>query len=330
MKNLNKNTLSLVGFITLINLFTASVYSQDAQLSQFHAAPMMFNPAKTGVLKYTDMRISGVYRTQWSSISTSINTFQLSYDKEVGERFGIGGVLINTNSSAILNNTSFLFSSAYKIADPSQKNYQLSVGAQIGIVYKTIQLDELVYDAQFDGFVFDPELPTREAPINRDRLMFDSNIGVSFVSTDRSKKINPYADLAVFHLNMPKESFLDEEESRLPIRWVTVLGARVEMSRKFYIDPSVLLMKQRSSEQILASLIGTYELQGTPYHLMGGFGYRSQDAAIIYLGVRHNSNIFRLSYDINTSDLSQYTQNMGALEFSVIYRPGRRTSRVIY
>lgn len=320
----------VITLAALAFLFAQKNQAQDAQLSQYQAAPILFNPANTGMLKFTDMRVAALYRSQWSSLATSINTFGVSFDMGAGDRFGFGGAFVNTDAANVINTTSFMASGAYQITDPNQTKYILSTGIQIGILYKRINTNGLIFDAQFDGFIFDRELPSRESFDRTSRFMIDANVGFSYKSTDRTKKINPFADLAVFHLTMPNESFIGEQESRLPMRWMANVGARIEVNRSFLIDPSVIYMRQREANQFLATAIGYYEIEGTAYQAIGGLGYRTSDAVIIHAGIRHNSNIFRISYDINTSELSDYSQNRGALEFSVIYRPGRRTSRAIY
>ena len=320
----------IITLAALAFLFAQKNQAQDAQLSQYQAAPILFNPANTGMLKFTDMRVAALYRSQWSSLATSINTFGVSFDMSAGDRFGFGGAFVNTDAANVINTTSFMASGAYQITDPNQTKYILSTGIQIGILYKRINTNGLIFDAQFDGFIFDRELPSRESFDRTSRFMIDANVGFSYKSTDRTKKINPFADLAVFHLTMPNESFIGDQESRLPMRWVANVGARIEVNRSFLIDPSVIYMRQREANQFLATAIGYYEIEGTAYQAIGGLGYRTSDAVIIHAGIRHNSNIFRISYDINTSELSDYSQNRGALEFSVIYRPGRRTSRAIY
>jgi len=320
----------IITLAALAFLFAQKNQAQDAQLSQYQAAPILFNPANTGMLKFTDMRVAALYRSQWSSLATSINTFGVSFDMGAGDRFGFGGAFVNTDAANVINTTSFMASGAYQITDPNQTKYILSTGIQIGILYKRINTNGLIFDAQFDGFIFDRELPSRESFDRTSRFMIDANVGFSYKSTDRTKKINPFADLAVFHLTMPNESFIGEQESRLPMRWMANVGARIEVNRSFLIDPSVIYMRQREANQFLATAIGYYEIEGTAYQAIGGLGYRTSDAVIIHAGIRHNSNIFRISYDINTSELSDYSQNRGALEFSVIYRPGRRTSRAIY
>ena len=319
----------IITLAALALLFSQKANAQDAQLSQYHAAPILFNPANTGMLKFTDMRVAALYRSQWASLSTSINTFGVSFDMQSNKRFGLGGYYLNTDAGNVINTSNFMASGAYQITDPNQTKYILSAGVQLGILYKRINTNDLIFDAQFDGFIFDGDLPTMESFDRTTRFMIDANLGMSYKSTDRTKRINPFADLAVFHVTMPNEAFIGEEKSRLPIRWMGNIGARIEVNRGFLVSPSVIYQRQRESNQFLVNVMGKYELDGA-YQAIGGLGYRTSDAVIIHAGIRHNANIFRISYDINISQLSAYSQNRGALEFTVIYRPGRRTSRAIY
>lgn len=326
MKNLIKYLLSAI----VVLCFLSTGKTQDAQISQYDASPVMFNPANTGMLKFTDLRIAALYRSQWSSLATSFNTFAASFDMAANDRFGVGGVFINTDEANVITTSNFLFSGAYQVSDPNQTKYILSAGVQVGVMYKRVNTNGLIFDSQFDGYNFDGTLPSQEAFDRTSRLMLDANIGISYKSTDRRKKINPNADLAVFHVTAPDESFIGEEKSKLPLRWMGSVGARIEINRQLMLDPSVIYQRQREAQQFLINAIVNYTFQSTPYQVIGGLGYRTSDAVIIHAGIRHNANIFRISYDINTSSLSDYSKNRGALEFTVIYRPGRRTSRAIY
>lgn len=330
MKNAQKflSWMALGIFMILGSVNQAT--AQDAQVSQPDAAPIMFNPANTGMLKYTDLRIAALYRSQWSSLSTSFNTFAGSFDMAINDRMGVGAVFVNTDEANVISSTNFLLSGAYQITDPNQTKYIISTGVQLGVLFKRINTNGLIFDSQFYETNFDESLPSGEAFDKTARVMLDANIGFSYKSTDRKKKINPLADVAVFHITSPNEAFIGEKESKLPMRWMANVGARIELSQQFLLDPSVTYQRQREAEQFLINAIGNYEVSGTPYQVILGLGYRTNDAAIVHAGVRHNANIFRISYDINTSPLSDYSKNRGALEFTVIYRPGRRTSRAIY
>jgi len=326
MKNLIKYLLTAIVILCFLN----EGDSQDAQISQYDASPIMFNPANTGMLKFTDLRIAALYRSQWSSIATSFNTFAASFDMAANDRFGVGAVFVNTDEANVISSSNFLLSGAYQISDPNQTKYVLSAGVQMGFLYKRINPNGLIFDSQFDGYNFDGSLPSGESFVRTTRFMLDANVGISYKSTDRRKRINPNADFAVFHVTAPDESFIGEEKSKLPLRWMGSIGARIEINRQLALDPAVIYQRQREAQQFLINAIASYSFQSTPYQFIGGLGYRTGDAAIIYAGIRHNANIFRISYDINTSALSDYSKNRGALEFTVIYRPGRRTSRAIY
>lgn len=304
--------------------------TQDSQISQPDAAEILFNPANTGMLKYTDLRISALYRSQWSSLSTSFNTFTMAFDMAYDERWGFGAVFINSDEANVLSSSGFLISGGYQVSDPAQTKFLLTAGVQLGVIYKRVNTDHMIFDSQFDGYNFDSAIPSMEHFDKHSRWMPDANIGMSYKSTDRNKKINPFADFAVFHITSPNEAFVGEKKSKLPVKWMGNLGARVSLDRELYIEPSVTYWKQREATQFLINTMAFYEVRGTPYQILGGLGYRTSDAVIAHAGLRHNANIFRISYDVNVSGLSTYTNNRGALEFSVIYRPGRRTSRSIY
>lgn len=310
--------------------FSTKSSAQDAQLSQAQSSPVMFNPANTGMLNFTDMRITAMYRSQWTSLATSFNTFAMSFDMAASDRMGIGAVFVNTDEANVLGSSNFLVSGAYQITDPNQTKYMITTGAQLGVLYKRVNANGMIFDSQWDGENFDNDIASGEQFTRTSRFMVDANIGIAYKSTDRTKKLNPYADFALFHATTPDESFIGEVKSKLPIRLMGNVGARIEVNRDFLIDPSVTWMRQRESQQFLVNAMAHYSIAGTPYQVLGGLGYRTEDAAIITAGVRHNANIFSISYDVNTSKLSDYSKNRGALEFSVIYRPGRRSSRAIY
>ncbi len=328
-KNLKIIPTLLIGLVTTFTL-SQKISAQDAQISQFDAAPVMFNPANTGMLKFTDMRIAALYRSQWSSLSTSFNTFVMSFDMAASDRMGVGAVFVNTDEANIINTSNFLISGAYQVTDPNQTKYMITTGVQLGLLYKRVNTNGMIFDSQFDGRNFDGDLPSMETFTKTSRFMLDANIGVSYKSTDRTKKVNPFADAAVFHITTPNESFIGEKESKLPMRVMGNAGARIEINREFLVEPSLIYNMQRKSSQFQPNIMAYYSVSGTPYQVLGGVSYRTEDAVIIHAGVRHNSNIFRISYDVNTSGLSQYSNNRGALEFTVIYRPGRRSSRAIY
>ena len=108
----------------------SSIHAQDAQFSQLENLPLLTNPATTGLFTSNDINLGAVYRNQWSSLSSSINSFALSFDlPPIIERWGIGAYLKNTDEIGIINTFSFLASGSYIISNPSNnKDYINSAG----------------------------------------------------------------------------------------------------------------------------------------------------------------------------------------------------------
>jgi type IX secretion system PorP/SprF family membrane protein len=302
----------------------SSLHAQDAQFSQLENLPLLTNPATTGLFTNNDINLGAVYRNQWSSLSSSINSFALSFDlPPFRDRWGVGAYLKNTDEIGIINTFSFIVSGSYIISDPkNNKNYVLSAGLQLGFIYKRINIDNMTFDQQYEAGNFNPDIASGETFIRQNTMMPDANIGFYYRNTNSQKHFRPYGGFSVFHLTYPKEQFLDGVIDHLPLRYFFELGATYEINESTSIVPVVYYQKQREFQQVLINVLGYYNINDTPYKVIAGFGYRYQDAVIMHLGFQHGLNIFRFSYDFNVSDLKTYTKNRGAMEFSLIYRAG--------
>src|ERR1051326_2108552 len=143
-------------------------FAQDFHLSQFDAAPHYFNPALTGVYFDTkaDYKIYSDYRTQWRAIGIKpFSTYYLAYDMP-WKQYGFGGYLIhNRNGVGGLNTINFMPSAAYKITNETNSPHNLSVGAQLGIIYRSFDPNRFTYDSQFttnDPTGFDQNISSGE------------------------------------------------------------------------------------------------------------------------------------------------------------------------
>src|ERR1035437_760607 len=76
-------------FLTLLLLAgnLSMVIAQDPHFSQFFDAPLLRNPALAGIFD-GDVRVQGVYRNQWSSVTTPYVTGSLN--AEYKQPFGKG------------------------------------------------------------------------------------------------------------------------------------------------------------------------------------------------------------------------------------------------
>ncbi len=301
-----------------ITLFGAgATRAQDAQLSQYDAAAVLLNPALTGMFENSDFRVSSNLRSQWNSLASNFLTTAFAVDMSMDRQFGFGAYLNNYNMANVMNNFQAGVAGAYNVS--SSKNYTLSAGVNLGLIYKKVNDSKLVWDAQYDRDHFDSDLPTGEAFQKKGRMMLDLGAGVAYRSTNRNKTINPFGNFALFHVTTPDESIFREEKSDLPIRYSVNAGAYVTVAEGVDIIPQGLYMRQGPDQTIQAGLLGQVALMGGVYGVVAGCSYRLDDAIIAQVGIKHGNNMYRFSYDINTSPLRTYTNNNGAFEFSIVY-----------
>jgi type IX secretion system PorP/SprF family membrane protein len=301
-----------------------SVQAQDPHFSQYDASPMVLNPATTGIFPGDEMRIGVNYRSQWGVLSSNIATTAVAFDMALTDRWGVGGVLVNHDLANVINSFGFVGSGSYTITEPTNKEFILSTGLQLGFIYKRTNNDELIFDSQYDGANFDNSLPTGETYLQMNRFMLDINWGFAYRMIDKTKTVKPYGGFSVFHLNLPNESLLSNEKSALPLRHVLTGGAVITPDDKWLIDPSFLVMKQRKATEINVGALAYYKLNDSFYEVLGGAYYRVGDALILHGGLKHNRNTYRVSYDLNTSPLKEFSNRRGGIEFSVVYYGRKR------
>jgi type IX secretion system PorP/SprF family membrane protein len=297
---------------------SSAAMAQDTQLSQFETAPVMLNPALTGMFENADFRMTSNVRSQWNSLSSSFLTTGFAYDLQMQQRFGAGLYMSNYNQAGIVNTFQMGTSGAYNVSGKNA-HHTLSVGVHLGLVYKKVNNQQLLWDSQYDDGYFNSDLPSGEILQKGARFMPDVSAGVAYRSTNGRKRVNPYGNFALFHVTTPNEAILQAAPSDLPIRYMVNGGARVEIMDGTYLIPMGLYMRQGNDQLINAGMLAEVGIMGTTYSAVAGCSYRVNDAIIAQVGLKHNNAAFRFSYDINVSTLQAYTRKNGAFEFSILY-----------
>ena len=322
-KHLCKSVYVIIIFLFAIVLKASS---QDAHFSQYDASPIVLNPALTGMFKDGDFRVSSQYRNQWGAIASNLTTTTLSFDLPLQKRWGVGGYILNSDEARYFNVFNFLLSGAYEITTPDQDKHKLTVGLQFGIICKNTKDYKLVFDNQYYDGNFDPDLPNSENLEQNNLLMPEVNYGILYATIEKGKTINPYGGFSIFHITSPKESFYRLDDFRLPRKYVLHGGAFIKITDKIKLDPKFLLMRQTNATEINVGLRGYYQLPNSDITLIGGAFYRVKDAVIPVIGINYKNFIYKMSYDINTSSLKEYSRGRGGLEFSLVFFNGMRTS----
>lgn len=311
-------------FTIILAVATTDVlYAQDFHLSQYDAAPMYFNPAETGVFtgllsEKSDYRFSATYRSQWRMLTNKpFTTANLAFDMPY-KRFGIGGFLLN-NKSGIgnFNTLHFLIGGTYHIIKQEENTpHILTTGIQLGFFNKSFNPNRFTFDNQYTPNGFDSNISNEEYFDRLGKMNFDLNVGFFYKYNDQQNKAKPFLGGSIYHINRPNESFYNYG-TKVPMRFVTILGTEVKLSNKSNIQPQFMYMYESAAREVNIGILGTY-LFKEPFNLMYGVSYRLNDAIIVQTGIKYQNMVIRFSYDYNISYLKKYTSGRGAMEFTLV------------
>lgn len=296
-------------------------FAQDYHFSQFHNAPLTLNPAMTGFMlgKY---RVGANYRNQWGSIKSKYETYAGSFDmnfmkcKWRRDYFAVGLFFAGDKAGDLAMKTNHLgVSFAYAKGFGSKIKHSIAIGFQGNFYQRGINLSKAIYPDNID----------ESGSINNTFIMLDMGMGVLW-HAKLADRFNMYAGLSMLHINQPKNSFLNDKDSRLPVKYSASVGALVELGNRWNLIPSALFQKQGQSMQ---GMVGTYvqfvigdEVYSETAVAIGAWGRFSRpvaDAFIVGARADIKNVLIGLSYDINVSDLKNASAGRGAFEASAQY-----------
>lgn len=316
------NSRLLAAFFTLLCVSSGVLRSQDFHLTQFDMAPLYFNPALTGFYygEKADYKFYADYRTQWKAIGIKpYGTAFLSYDQPFKDRMGIGGYLIHSkNGNGGLNTFNLMPSFTYKITEENSP-HQLSTGLQMGIIYRKFDPNHFTYDNQYtEDKGFDPSLSSGENFAKVSWTKFDANAGVFYRYNNTEWKAIPKGGFSVFHASQPNQTMTSFSKDKLPLRWAFSAGCDWKIDDTWSAHPTFLYMSQSKASEINIGALVDYKLKDSKNTIVGGLNYRLKDALILQAGFKYDRHIIKLSYDINTSYLNNYSNGRGGFEISMI------------
>lgn len=312
--------------LCLAALFLPSiVVAQDFQLSQYDAPPMFLNPAMTGMFD-GHYRVHAHYRTQWAAVASKpFTTAGVSFDMPV-KKFGIGAQVLNYRAGAgRYNVTSALLSFGYDLVFDKDNNHHLALGLQAGMLQKSIDVTALTFSNQYSGLnggTFDASASSGENFSNSSFAMEDINAGFLYYYAKAGSRLNPFIGYSVAHLTQPTESFFGAS-NRLPSRSYLHGGIKINVNEKVQLLPKFLYMTQKDAQSTTATLLVHYFLKDSETYLIFGPTIRTNDAAILELGLKKGNYLARVSYDVNTSGLKTASASRGGFEISLTYTARR-------
>ncbi len=319
--------------VSVAVMLAGSVKAQDIHFTQYFTSPLTLNPAMTGLVA-EDLRFAANFRTQWSSVSSNpYMTGTISYDMAVlkgklpeGDALGIGLLVeYDKSGSGGLTNTDGGLSLAYHKAFGRNKDQHLSIGAQGILVQKSIDVNKLTFEDEYDlgTGTFNPAASTEH--FHNTAISYpDFNAGIMY-SGKVAEHGTAYIGYSYYHLTEPTESFLGDNAT-IHNRQTGYLGGSFDMNPNTVLYASALYQAQASATEVLLGAAVGFILnpghdqeyvKNTIFYL-GGW-YRYGDAVAPYVAIEWSKMRLGVSYDVNVSGFTPATGGAGAYEISLTY-----------
>ena len=312
----------LIKILLFTFLFSNIAFSQDIHFSQFLNSPLNLNPALTGTGK-TDLRLVLNHRSQWNSFTNAYKTMSASVDfrKKINFRFinAAGtGILINNDKAGdgklSLTGINIPFAVNGSFLD---NNLNISIGIIAGVRQTSIDYSKFYFGSQFNGNIFDPNLPNFETFSEEKQMNFDFGAGMNCAYKFSSYLIN--TGINFNHINKPQKSFLSANDV-IPELFSGYLTITFFQNSNYNISATYNKKVQGLyNEDILGGVVTLNNNNLLFNSYSAGIFYRNMDAIILYSAFNLNDIMIGLSYDINISKLSNASRGRGGFEFSLIY-----------
>jgi type IX secretion system PorP/SprF family membrane protein len=327
----------LKAVIILFSFTAFGTYGQDLHFSQISQNPLLLNPGATGMMDGW-MRGSLQHRNQWvgsngkyNSTMAALDFNLLKDDFNTGAYLGIGAFFYNDGAgdgNYGQQNGSISLSGAIPMG--ASENHTLSLGLQAGFASSSINGQNLLFESQWNGSTYDPDILSGEA-IVPSYSYSDVSTGL-YYTVDGSKstfagKSNSKFNIgvAIFHANKPKLRYTIGSVERLNRKLVIhtnyvhdIAGSKIQLS-----GDVAQFFQGKHRQTIVGGMIGYKFVDEGNYSgassIMGmGLHLRSLESLIPSLMIQHKGFRFQVSYDATVSSWRK-SQGVGSLEFSLVY-----------
>jgi len=264
------------------------IYAQDLHFSQFYNSPLTIND--DAIPQYDNLGIG----------------LQAFYDRAGDGQY--------TNAT-LMPNIAYHKALGY--------NHKLAVGLQLGLGNKSVDFSKLLFENQYIGIGFDPNLSIGEDIAADNVNHLDMNGGVYYSYRSNDDTWNAFIGGAIFHVNAPDIAFLDGSTAPLPERTVINGGFTYFTPSGIVISPSALIMNQSGAHEFNVGTIVGKQL-GSVYNPNGGGSkaayaglfWRKDDAIIGKAGLQFDNMNVGFSGDFANSEIQRALGLNSAFELS--------------
>lgn len=315
--------------------------AQDIHFSNTEYVPLVLNPALAGANSGRQAALA--YRTQWGQLGSSFRTAVASFDTRLGKErankvnnlaFGVNFFTDRTPGKLITNT-----SAAVALADHIKlsSTSRISLALNLGYAFASYSVGNGRWASQYNGAAYDGNISSGETFGNQSFGSLDAGAGMlyTFEKTSRNafgtskKKIQ--TGFAAYHVNRPNDSFIQYNDSRLPIRYTFFLNADFDITgTKSSFQPGVYVQRQGTAAQYLFGTNYRYQVNSgskytgyeRPLSLSMGLFTRVRDCFIGRLMVEFDQYSIGYAHDFTISLLSTSNGRLGASEFFLRYNMG--------
>jgi type IX secretion system PorP/SprF family membrane protein len=316
----------------LLLTVVGKAFAQDPAFSQFFSSPLNINPALTANIN-SDWRLVSNFRDQWLGPASPYATGTISFDSKILQNkipniheeknaLGIGTMIMYDRAMAGIYksiNASLNLSYNIKLAEGNSV-HRLAAG--FGAIYgkKYVDFNQLTWEQQWTGNAgFNTNLPTGETSLSNMKAYLSSSAGLTYSIT--SEKTNMDIGVAGFHLNKPKQTFLQDEKQILPIRKVIHGNFETFLNDQVVMNINAIYQSQSSAYYYsVGGALGYYLPDYDDLIINGGIWYQSKSAVIPYVGFGYKNFQLGISYDITINKLSKADPKPKTFELSLILR----------
>jgi type IX secretion system PorP/SprF family membrane protein len=309
---------------------SADAKSQDIHFSQIFETPILRNPSLAGIFS-GDYRIQSVYRSQWNSVTVPYETTSLSgeFRKQIGsgdDYLTIGGqILYDKAGTVALTSTHVLPALNYHKSLSQEKNIYLSVGFMGGWVQRRLDRSKMTTNNQFDGTNYNSSMNDGERLLVPSYGYFDGSAGMSVnAQLGENPDNNMFFGVAYHHFNKSRNiSFYSANDLEMTPKWVVSGGLRTSMTSTSYFTVQADLSKQGTYTEWIGGALYSWKLdesENPKYFFHAGAYLRWKDAIIPVAKIEFKPFAVAMSYDANTSQLTQASRGRGGFEVSVTYQ----------
>lgn len=328
------------GFSFCLSVFYLSGFSQDPSFSQFFSSPLNINPAMSGIIN-SDWRAVSNLRSQWSGPTSPYQTATISCegtilkDMVTENSWFAGGIMLMNDKAmdgALTGNYASLNTTFNLQIGESYNGTVHRLGAAIGGIYghRRVDYTMLNFAEQFNGRFFDINLPTGQTTLSQMKPYFSTSAGIIY--SQLSDFYNLDIGGAVFHANHPKQTFLQDKNQVLPVRYVAHANLEILLNDDVVINTNAIFQKQGSANYLsVGGAVGYYLSSTENIMLNAGMWYWSKNALVPYVGFVYKKLQIGISYDLTSSKLTTASRRPHTWELSLVFRGEKKSTKgIIY